>query len=503
MIYVETIGKIRRRYFVNGETVSQIARDFHLTRKTVRKFIKSTDPNPKYVRRHQPQPKLGAFQAVLEDWLKADSHRPKRERRTARRLFEGLLCEGHAGAYDSVQRFVKHWKGDRRPSPTQAFVPLSFMPGAKYQFDWSHEVVALGGVVQTVKVAHFRLCYSRRMFLAAFPRETQEMVFEAHNRAFAHFGGVPLAGVYDNPKPIVTTVFTGKEREFNRRFLALMNHYLIEPIACTPAPGWEKGQVENQVGNVREWLFTPRPEFADFAELNAWLEQRCQVLAQRFHPEQSDRRIAEAFEEERPLLRPFTAAFDGYFEQALRVSPTCLAAYDRNRYSVPAEHAGKTASLRAYADRIRVVAEDRAVAEHPRNFGRGQLVFDPWHYLPVLGRKPGALRDGAPFRQWDLPAPVRKVLELSPRQKGGDKAFVELLLLTRPHGMEPLEVARDLALGQGLATPAVVLNHLHRLLEPAQPDRMETPDRLRLSQEPRADCGRYDQLRQPGAAHAG
>jgi hypothetical protein len=257
----------------------------------------------------------------------------------------------------------------------------------------------LGGVVQTVKVAHFRLCYSRRMFLAAFPRETQEMVFEAHNRAFAHFGGVPLAGVYDNPKPIVTTVFTGKETEFNRRFLALMNHYLIEPIACTPASGWEKGQVENQVGNVREWLFTPRLEFADFAELNAWLEQRCQVLAQRFHPEQSDRRIAEVFEEERPLLRPFTAAFDGYFEQAMRVSPTCLVDYDRNRYSVPAKHAGKTASLRAYADRIRAVAEDRAVAEPPRNFGLGQLVFDPWHYLPVLERKPGALRDGAPFRQ--------------------------------------------------------------------------------------------------------
>ena len=100
-----------------------------------------------------------------------------------------------------------------------------------------------------------------------------------------------------------------------------MNHYLVEPIACTPASGWEKGQVENQVGNIREWLFTPRPAFAGFAELNAWLEQRCQELAQRFHPEQGDRRIAEVFEEERPLLRPFTAAFDGYFEQAVRVPP--------------------------------------------------------------------------------------------------------------------------------------------------------------------------------------
>jgi len=503
VIYVETIGKIRRRYFVNGETISQIARDFHLTRKTVRKLIKNTDPNPKYVRRHQSQPKLGAFQAVLEDRLKTDSQRPKRERRTAQRLYEGLQREGYAGAYDSVQRFVRHWKAEKRPSLTQAFVPLSFLPGAKYQFDWSHEVVVLGGVVQTVKVAHFRLCYSRKMFVRAFPRETQEMVFEAHDRAFAMFGGVPLAGIYDNPKPIVTTVFTGKEREFNRRFLALMNHYLVEPIACTPASGWEKGQVENQVGNIREWLFTPRPAFADFTELNAWLEQRCQELAQRFHPEQGDRRIAEVFEEERPRLRPFTAAFDGYFEQTVRASSTCLAAYDRNRYSVPAEHAGKTVSLRAYADRIVVVAEDRAVAEHPRSFARGRFVFDPWHYLPVLERKPGALRDGAPFQQWDLPVPVRQVLELFLKQKGGDKAFVEWLLLTRPYGLEPLAAACGLALEPGLATPSVIANHLHRLIAPAPPARMETPDRLRLGQEPRADCDRYDQLRQREAVHAG
>ena len=503
MTYLETIGKIRRRHFVEGETISQLARDFQLTRKTVRKYLKSTDPDPSYTRQHQPQPKLGAFQSLLEEWLKNESQRPRRERRTAQRLYEGLQREGYAGAYDSVQRFVKAWKGDRRPSLTQAFVPLSFLPGAKYQFDWSHEVMVLGGVVQTVKVAHFRLCYSRQMFVAAFPRETQEMIFEAHNRAFVFFGGVPLAGIYDNPKPIVTTVFTGKERAFNRRFLALMNHYLIEPIACTPAAGWEKGQVENQVGNLREWLFTPRLAFADFTELNGWLEQRCRELAQRFHPEQSDRRIAEVFEEERPRLRPFTAAFDGYFEQTVRVSSTCLVACDRNRYSVPADYAGKTASLRAYADRIRVVAEARVVAEHPRQFGRGRFIFDPWHYLPVLERKPGALRDGAPFQQWDLPASVRKVLELFLTQKGGDKAFVELLLVTRPHGLEPLEVACDLALEQGLATLPVILNHLHRLMAPLPPARLETPDRLRLHQEPRADCDRYDQLRQREATYAG
>lgn len=107
------------------------------------------------------------------------------------------------------------------------------------------------------------------MFVIAYPRETQEMVFDAHDKAFSFFGGVPQRMVHDNLKTVVDTIFVGKERQFNHCFLALSNHYLFEPVACTPACGWEKGQVENQVGNIREWLFTPSPSFADFAALNA------------------------------------------------------------------------------------------------------------------------------------------------------------------------------------------------------------------------------------------
>ena len=127
-------------------------------------------------------------------------------------------------------------------------------------------------------------------------------------------------------------------------------------MACTPESGWEKGQVENQVGNVREWLFTPRPAFADLAQLNAWLETRCCELAARPHPAEEGRTVADCFAEERPLLRPVTAPFDGYVEKSLRVSNTCLVQADRNRYSVPAEWAGKVVSARPTADRLRVVA---------------------------------------------------------------------------------------------------------------------------------------------------
>ena len=342
---MDLIAEIRRRHLVRHESINSIARDLKLCRQTVRRHC-LTEAKPSYQRSQQPTPMLGAVQQTLETWLRTECALPKAQRRTARRLFEGLQAEGYRGAYDSVQRFVRRWKADTPGSAlAHAFIPLAFAPGEVCQFDWSHEHVELGGVMQTIKVAHFRLTFSRQMFVVAYPRETQEMVFDAHNRAFAFFGGVPQRMVYDNLKAVVETIFTGKERQFNRRFMVLANHYLFEPIACTPASGWEKGQVENQVGNIREWLFTPLARFASFDALNGWLATRCRELSQRKHPVTPERTIAACFAEEQPSLRQITATFDGYVEHMLRVSSTCLVAVDRNRYSVPAAFAGRAVSV--------------------------------------------------------------------------------------------------------------------------------------------------------------
>lgn len=498
---METIGKIRRRKLVKGQSISSIARDLNLSRNTVKKYLKA-EAEPAYRRQSQPNPRLGEFQARLAIWLEQDSQRPKGQRRTARRLFEDLQREGYAGAYDSVQRYVKRWKASHAAVATDVFIPLVFTPGDACQFDWSHEHVVLGGVTQAVKVAHFRLAHSRQPFVVAYPRESQEMVFDAHRRAFAFFGGVPARMIYDNPRTVVDAIFNGKERRFNRRFLALASHYLFEPVACTPASGWEKGQVENQVGNIREWLFTPTPKFTDLAALNAWLETRCRELATRPHPTLKPASIAEVFTQEQPHLRCVTAPFDGYFEQAVRVSSTCLASYDRNRYSVPAEHAGRQISLRAYADRIMLVAEGGMVAEHARSFARDALILDPWHYLPVLEKKPGALRNGAPFVGWALPKPIAAVKERLLRQPRGDRAFVEVLLAMRTHGTTVVETACSLALESGTASAPVILNHVHRLLAPTRLHLVvNVPTDLKLAREPIADCGRYDALRE--VAHAG
>jgi transposase len=492
---METVAKIRRRHLVHGETISAIARELRLSRNTVKKYLKQTDP-PAYHRSEQPKPKLGDYEALLVRWLEQDAQRPKRQRRTAQRLFEDLQGEGYAGAYDSVQRTVKAWKqSQRRPTNTQAFIPLLFAPGEAAQFDWSHEQVELGGVVQTIKLAHFRLAYSRQGFLVAYPRESQEMLFAAHDRAFAFFGGVPLRMIYDNPKTLVDVIFTGKERRFNRRFLALANHYLFEPVACTPGSGWEKGQVENQVGNVREWLFSPRPSFDDMPALNTWLEQQCRRLASRPHPQQPARTIAQLFAEEQAQLRPIDRPFNGYFEQPCRVSSTCTVPYDRNRYSVPAEYAGQRVSLRATAEQIVVAAEGKQIAIHTRSFARDRQILDPWHYLPLLERKPGALRNGAPFVHWELPPPIAAVKAHLMKQPKGDRAFVEILLALREHGSELLTVACALALEHHTLSAAVVLNHVHRLKAPLPVAPVQVPEHLSLVHEPQADCARYDQLR--------
>jgi transposase len=491
---METIAKIRRRHLVNKEDISAIARDLNMSRNTVRKYINAPPAEAVYRRTVQPTPKLGQHQALLESWLTTDLHLPKSQRRTAQRLFEGLQIEGYTGAYDSVQRFSKQWKHSHiKPSGKKAFVPMKFDAGDACQFDWSLEHVELGGVAQTVKLAHFRMAHSRRMLVVAYPNETQEMLFDAHNRAFTCFGGVPKRMLYDNPKTIVQDVLLGKERIFNSRFMAMVSHYLFEPVACTPASGWEKGQVENQVGNIREWLFTPRPKFNDLAALNVWLEMRCTELAARKHPTQTQSTILEVFSTEQGLLRQISATFDGYIEQMARVSNTCLVTVDRNRYSVPSEYAGCVVSVRRTADRIRVAIDGAEVASHARQFGRDHLTYDLWHYISVLEKKPGALRDGAPFK--DLPAPIERVKDLILKQRKGDRAFVELLMATQAHGLEPLQVACELALGYGVFTASVVMNELRRLVSPSKPDFINLPDQLKLTTEPLADCSRYDQLR--------
>jgi transposase len=496
MLTVETIGRIRRERFLKGKTIKEIARDLKVSRNTVRKVLRSGETSFEYARDVQPRPKLGRWTTDLEDLLASNAAKPSREQLTLIRIYEELRGRGYEGGYDAVRRYGRRWSKARGQSMAVAYVPLTFAPGEAYQFDWSHEVVLLSGVTVIVKVAHVRLCHSRMLFVRAYPRETQEMVFDAHDRAFALFKGACQRGIYDNMKTAVDAIFVGRERLYNRRFLQMCSHYLVEPVACTPASGWEKGQVENQVGLVRERFFTPRLRFKTLDELNAWLLDRCIAHAKAHrHPELTDQTIWEVFEAERPKLVPYAGRFDGFHAVPASVSKTCLVRFDNNKYSVAASAVGRPVEVHAYADRIVIRQDGRIVAEHRRSFARGETIYDPWHYVPVLARKPGALRNGAPFKDWVLPAAIERVRRKLAGADDGNRQMVDILTAVLTDGLPAVEAACAEAIAHGVHSADVVLNILARQRDPGPAATIITPASLTLHHAPVADCARYDNLR--------
>ncbi len=413
--------------------------------------------------------------------------------------FEWLRSEGYDGKYCAVADFIRKYRAQHPASETSVFIPQNFPAGDAYQFDWSTETVRLGGKEQRVQVAHFRLCHSRAFFIRAYFRQKLEMLIDVHNRAFSFWNGVPQRGIYDNMKSVVVRIGQGKERVFNKHFLVMMNHFVIEPVACTPASGWEKGQVERQVGVLRSKLFKPMLSFENIGDLNQYLEDQCRRLMQETaHPQNKDKTVAEVFEEERVSLSTFYP-YAGRRTETVRVSSLSLVRIDSNRYSVPCSLVGRIVLLQITADQIKVIVGDQCVATHERIFGNGQTSYNPWHYLSALKHKPGALRNGEPFAQWTLPKPVKALQKHLLQQPKGDRAMVQLLTLIADYGEDVGVTAAAIALEEGVPTVEAVLNIIHRLTEPDVPSAMDRD--IPLHMPPKADCAQYNRLLK-GAQHA-
>jgi hypothetical protein len=280
----------------------------------------------------------------------------------------------------------------------------------------------------------------------------------------------------------------------------MVSHYLFEAEFCNPAAGWEKGRVEKNVRDARHRLWHGAPAFETLAALNAWLESRCVALwEETAHPDESDRTVAQLWQEERAQLAARPPVFDGYIEHIKRVSPTCLIYFERNRYSVPASFANRPVSVRVYAERLVIVAEAQVIAEHERLIVRshdapGRTVYDWRHYLAVLARKPGALRNGAPFAT--LPEAFKRLQAILLKRVGGDREMVEILALVLHHDEQAVLAAVELALESGAPSKQHVLNMLSRLVETAPPAPVTAPQALVLEVEPEANVSRYDGLRE-------
>jgi transposase len=509
VIDMALLSVMRRWHFREGIPIREIERRTGLSRNTIRKYLRAGVVEPEF-KVPERAGKLDRFAEKLSGWLTIEAGKSRKHKRTAKQMHADLVVLGYDGSYGRVAAFVRTWKADRQreqqTSGRGTFIPLVFAPGEAFQFDWSEDWAILAGERTKLQVAHTKLSHSRAFILRAYPLTTHEMLFDAHHHAFRVLHGVPRRGIYDNMRTAVDKVGTGKVRRVNARFAAMASHYLYEPDFCNPASGWEKGQVEKNVQDARRRFWQPLPSFPDRSALNAWLEERCIEQWGQITHGGLPGTIAAVWADEVASLMPLGRPFDGFVEHSKRVSPTCLVHFERNRYSVPASFANRPVSLRIYPERIVIVAESQVLCEHHRLIERshqpGQTVYDWRHYLAVIQRKPGALRNGAPFAE--MPDAFRRLQGHLLKRAGGDREMAEILALVLQHDEQAVLCAVELALDEGVPTKTHILNLLHRLIDgkTATATVIDAPQALSLRQKPEANVERYDTLRGKEQRHA-
>jgi transposase len=509
VIDMELLSVIRRWHYRDRIPVREIERRTGLSRNTIRKYLRSNTVEVKFKVPERPS-RLDPFADRLSDWLRVEAGKGRKGRRTVRQIHADLVALGYDGSYGRVAAFARRWQAAREAAQQTTgrgvFVPLFFQPGEAFQFDWSEDWATVGGKRLKLQAAHTKLSHSRAFVVRAYKLQTHEMLFDALAEAFRVLGGVPRRGIFDNMRTAVDRVGAGKMRQVNARFAAMASHYLFEPTFCNPASGWEKGQVEKNVQDARRQIWQGMPPFADLSSLNAWLEARCIARWSELSHGVLPGSVAEVHARERMSLMPLGRAFDGFVEHTKRVSPTCLVHFESNRYSVPASFANRPVSLRVYPDRLVVVAEGQVLCEHVRIVERAhdvpsRTVYDWRHYLAVIQRKPGALRNGAPFAE--MPEAFRRLQTQFLRRPGGEREMVDVLALVLQHDEQAVLCAVELALEGGVATKTHVLNILHRLTDSKNTAAaIDAPQALVLNQEPRADIERYDALRNREVRHA-
>lgn len=429
MIGMVHIEFIKKKHLQEGWSIRQIARHLTISRVTVRKAIRMKEI-PRYrLSCEKPAPVMGPLKGVIEQWLKEDEERPRKQRHTARRVYTRLVEEYQfPGSESSVRKCVQKLRGQ----VTEAFIPLEADAGKMGQVDWGTAMVRIGGVERTVHLFILRLRHSGVCFARAYFQEAMESFLDGHRKAFEWLGGVPRTLVYDNLKTAVVRILEGPKREETTLMSALRAHYLFESAFCRPGEGHEKGSVENGVGYVRRNALVPVPEVRELEELNERLLAWC---------EQDRGRRKEWTEESSALSSLPDFPFPCCRTSVLTVSPQLLVSVGTNRYSVPSGYQGRQVICRLSVDRVELVDKDRVLACHPRMTGKHGLQIDLHHYLPVLKRKPRAVTGIASFRT--LPAVFIRVRDhlVSSHGREGWKEMVGILLLLQEYPMTEVEAA--------------------------------------------------------------
>jgi len=452
MIRVEDREAIRRAYFVEHKSIRKIATELHHSRRSVRAALKEAEPQPYTLKVARPAPQLGEFKTLLAELLAESANWPKKQRYTGHTLYEALVQKGYSGSEASVRSHLAQLR--KAEAKRAVYLPLEFDPGQDAQVDWGEAEVVMGGEAVTVQLFVLRLCYSRKLFVRAYPTQKQEAFFEGHVAAFEYLGGVPHRLTYDNLSTAVLRVLEGRNRTEQETFIAFRSHYLFESRFCTPGQGHEKGGVESGVGYARRNFLVPRLVVADYAELNAHLLAACQADDQRTVDRQAQS-IGQMWTVEQPQLRPLPEhAFACCVTRPVTLNAYSQVEFETNRYSVPVEAAYRQLVLKAYPFQIEILHAEQVVARHPRSYGHKTEICDPWHYLALLEQRPGAFEHAKPLRQWRThwpPVYEQLLAHLRAHQPEGEAIpeFVRILRLQREFSAELLERAITTALGQG------------------------------------------------------
>jgi transposase len=444
MFQVETYAAVRRFVLMDGGTRREASRVFGISRETVDKMCAHSIP-PGYVRTKAPaQPRLGPFIGIIEAILEADKSVHRKQRHTAKRIFERLRDEhGFGGGYTTVKTYVAGAKMSRQ----EMFVPLSHPPGHA-QADFGEAVAVIGGVEQKIHFFCMSLPHSDACFVKCYPSETTEAFLDGHVSAFAFFGAVPISILYDNTKIAVAKVLGGGARVRTRTFTMLQSHFLFEDRFGRPGKGNDKGKVEALVKYARANFLTPIPSAPDFATLNAKLEERCRARQLETSGRNSET-IGEKLKADLAAFRdPPVGAFEACDTRIARVSSISLVRYRGNDYSVPTAFGHRGVVVKGFVDAVVICHGTDIIARHTRSYEDADLVFDPLHYLALLETKPGALDQAAPLQGWALPAPfaeLRRLLEAR-MPKGGKREYIQTLRLLENFALDVVAQAIEQAI---------------------------------------------------------
>jgi len=484
---------IRRRVLVEGESKRQICREYGIHFQTLQKILRHDSPPGYRQSRPRAKRKIGPFISVIETILKSDKKAPKKQRHTAKRIFDRLRDEySYDGGYTAVKEAVRAYKQRSR----EVFVPLSQPPGWA-QVDFGYAKIDLAG--ERTKVAFFvmTLPFSDAFFVCAFQRECTETFQEGHKRAFAFFDGVAFRISYDNSRIAVIAIGKGRDRTLTNEFLRLQSHYNFAEHFCLVRRPNEKGHVELLVGFARRNFMVPIPKVDSIEELNAHLESKCRAdLARTLRGKEKTK--GELLDDERASMLPLPKQrFEAHRVEKVKATSLSLARFDGNDYSVPTSFAHHRVTAIGTVENVRLVVNTKLVATHKRCWKKHQTFYEPVHYLKVLERKPGAFDFARPMEGWALPPCfdlLRRRLE-SDMENKGTREYIKALRLLETATITQLANAIEQAISIGATSvDAIKLILEHRRQEPIALFCLDGHPHLKSVRVPCADLAGYGEL---------